>query len=212
VTKQQVHTLFEFLDPEKRGVISAYGLRSRLNAMMPGFAPRDVNHLLNGKKEITEAELIALLLDNEITTDVVANVFESISIAVMPGDLLSPVPNPASSAAHMSSHSSAAHMSTHSVASSVASSTSTHGKLAPSISISRLASSGPSSSMLNRTNSMASVTSSVGRTNSNHFTIDPQRKLDIGKLKGMFHELGLGSLTEEEVEILGRVCMNEKMF
>jgi hypothetical protein len=73
--------VFEFLDPGKKGVISAQGLRQKLGVLMPGFAPRDVTTLFaNGKREISESELYSLLVDNEVTTaDPVKDVFDMLS-------------------------------------------------------------------------------------------------------------------------------------
>lgn len=76
--------MFEVLDPDKRGVISAAGLRHKLDILMPGFAPRDVSTLFSsGKREISESELCALLLENEIVnSDPVKDVYDKLSTPI----------------------------------------------------------------------------------------------------------------------------------
>jgi len=79
VTNTEIQHAFNFLDIDKTGKISLANLKRRLGVFFPDMTAKDYRFLMNNKKELTENDLMELLMDNEITNfDPVAEAFKVI--------------------------------------------------------------------------------------------------------------------------------------
>ena len=66
VTKEEVQEAFSFLDVEKSGKITMANLKKRLLTFFPDLPTKELQFLMNNRRELTSDDLYALLSDNEI--------------------------------------------------------------------------------------------------------------------------------------------------
>jgi len=66
MTKEEVQEAFSFLDVEKAGKITMANLKKRLLTFFPDLPAKELQFLMNNRRELTVDDLYALLSDNEI--------------------------------------------------------------------------------------------------------------------------------------------------
>lgn len=77
VSQSELHQAFEFFDVDGKGFITLSDLKKRLGVFYQNLSLREYKFLMNNKSELTEADLYALLSQNELTQyDPVAEAFK----------------------------------------------------------------------------------------------------------------------------------------
>ena len=77
VSNTEISHAFNFLDMDKTGKVSLANLKKRLGVFFPEMTAKDYRFLMNNKRELSENDLMELLVDNEITSfDPVAEAFK----------------------------------------------------------------------------------------------------------------------------------------
>lgn len=78
VTQAEVANAFAFMDVDKSGKLTFANLKKRLSVLFPDMSTKDYRFLMNGKRELTEADLMELLQENEVVNfDPVAEAFKA---------------------------------------------------------------------------------------------------------------------------------------
>ena len=77
VTNAEIENAFGFLDIDKTGKVSLANLKKRLSVFFPEMTGKDYRFLMNGKREMTQHDMMELLSENEIVNfDPVAEAFK----------------------------------------------------------------------------------------------------------------------------------------
>jgi calmodulin len=77
VTSGDVHTAFNFFDSSKRGVLTVDDLKARLCIFYPNLSAAELQAMMMGKEELTEADLYDLLSSHNLSNyDPVAEAFK----------------------------------------------------------------------------------------------------------------------------------------
>ena len=77
VTPADVHTAFTFFDVAKRGAINVEELKARVTMFYPALTAVELQAMMMGKDELTEADLYELLASHTLTNyDPVAEAFK----------------------------------------------------------------------------------------------------------------------------------------
>lgn len=75
VDPEEVRAAFRFLDVEDKGSVSLKDLRSRLAPFYRDMPLKELRFLMGGQDEVTEADVLSLLEDNDLVFDPVAEAF-----------------------------------------------------------------------------------------------------------------------------------------
>lgn len=77
VNPSELHQAFEFFDMDGKGFITLADLKKRLGVFYQNLSLREYKFLMNNRQELTEADLLQLLQNNELTNyDPVAEAFK----------------------------------------------------------------------------------------------------------------------------------------